>query len=57
MFEKFILIYTDIDLYALPMYLYDVMCCYDVCYVYLWTWAYVRVEFHWYEHEKALCFL
>ena len=56
MFKKFILIYTDIDLYVLPIYLCDVLLCVFNC---LWTLAYicVNVLFHWYELENALCFL
>lgn len=30
MFKKPILVYMDMDLYALPMYLYDVLLC-DLC--------------------------
>ena len=42
MFGKSILIYTDIDLYALPICLCDVLIgCVVMCYVCLWTWAYV----------------
>ena len=55
MFEKSILIYTDMDLYAMPMCLYDVLIgCVVMCYVciyghghmYVWNFIGMSMKMH-----------